>query len=86
MTSRLLPSAECLSRDLNAEFEKPSMQGVSPVNGNGLAASESVKYTNFQYKYDIQAGKVIANNNVDDLELASLNKSSDSRILLYLGV
>ena len=45
----------------------------------------SVKYTNCQYKYDIQAGKVqvVANNIVDDLELASLNKTSEFWILPY---
>ena len=41
---------------------------------------QSVKYTNCQYVYDIQvqAEKVVANNIDDDLELVSLNKTSES--------
>ena len=79
------------TEEIDAEFEKLSLQSASPVDGDGHAASVSINEVyDLSILDDIRAGNVVANTVDDELELGSLNTASDSwepaSLLLSLGI
>ena len=77
--------------EVDAKFDKLSTQVVSPVDGDGLAASVPVSEVyDLTTLDDIQAGRAGASNVDDELELISRTSAPDSwdpaSLLLSLGV
>lgn len=84
-------AAEPSPEEIDAEFDKLSMQEVSRVDGDRLAASVPISEVyNLSTLDDIRAGKPSANDDFDELELVSKDPTANSwdpaSLLRSLGV